>query len=195
MAFYTLKRGRSATVWVFDLTLLFLLVMMTIHWRNMTLDSEQLRRAMRAWTTGVTVVTAKFQDQHYGMTVNSFTSISLEPPLVSLALRQLTHTHDLVEKSGEFAVTILSADQKELSERFAGKFPEIQDRFEGVVTETLVLDAPLIKGGIAWFNCRVVNAIPVGENTLFVAEVIAVRGDGEGDPLVYHNRVYHKIVK
>lgn len=169
--------------------------MMTTHWRNMTLDSEQLRRAMRAWTTGVTVVTAKHNDQQYGMTVNSFTSISLEPPLVSVALRQLTHTHELVEKSGEFAVTILSADQRELSDRFAGKLQEIKDRFAGVATETLVFDIPLLKGGIAYFNCRVVNSMLVGENTLFVAEVIAVRGDGEGDPLVYHNRVYHRLVK
>ena len=161
----------------------------------MTLDSEQLRRAMRAWTTGVTVVTAKYQDQQYGMTVNSFTSIALEPPLVSVALRQLTHTHDLVEKSGEFGVTILSADQKELSDRFAGKLPEIKDRFAGVTTENLVLDVPLLKGGMAYFNCKVVNSIPAGENTLFIAEVIAVRGEGEGDPLVYHNRVYHRIVK
>jgi flavin reductase (DIM6/NTAB) family NADH-FMN oxidoreductase RutF len=169
--------------------------MMTTHWRNMTLDPEQLRRAMRAWTTGVTIVTAKFEGNQYGMTVNSFTSISLEPPLVSLALRRSTHTHDLVERSGEFAVTILAADQKDLSDRFAGKFPEIKDRFEGVPTETLVIDAPLIKGGIACFNCRVVNSILVGENMLFVAEVIAVRGEGEGDPLVYHNRVYHRIMK
>jgi flavin reductase (DIM6/NTAB) family NADH-FMN oxidoreductase RutF len=169
--------------------------MMTNHWRNMTLDSEQLRRAMRAWTTGVTVVTAKYKDQQYGMTVNSFTSISLEPPLVSLALKQLTHTHDLIEKSGEFAVTILSAEQKELSDRFAGKLPDVKDRFEGVPTETLVLNAPLLTGGMAFFNCRVVNAVAVGENTLFVAEVIAVSGEGGGDPLVYHNRVYHKIVK
>ena len=161
----------------------------------MTLDSEQLRRAMRAWTTGVTVVTAKYQDQQYGMTVNSFTSIALEPPLVSVALRQLTHTHDLVEKSGEFGVTILSADQKELSDRFAGKLPEIKDRFAGVTTENLVLDVPLLRGGMAYFNCKVVNSIPAGENTLFIAEVIAVRGEGEGDPLVYHNRVYHRIVK
>ena len=161
----------------------------------MTLDSEQLRRAMRAWTTGVTVVTAKYQDQQYGLTVNSFTSIALEPPLVSVALRQLTHTHDLVEKSGEFGVTILSADQKELSDRFAGKLPEIQDRFAGVTTENLVLDVPLLKGGMAYFNCKVVNSIPAGENTLFIAEVIAVRGEGEGDPLVYHTRVYHRIVK
>lgn len=159
----------------------------------MTLDPEQLRHAMRAWTTGVTVVTATHAGQQYGMTVNSFTSISLDPPLVSLALRKLTHTHELVEKSGEFAVTILASDQKELSDRFAGKHPEIKDRFEGVLTETVLINAPLLKGGMAYFNCRVVNAIPLGENTLFVAEVVAAQSEGTGEPLVYHNRVYWKL--
>jgi len=159
----------------------------------MTLDPEQLRHAMRAWTTGVTVVTATHDGQQYGMTVNSFTSISLDPPLVSLALKKLTHTHELVEKSGEFSVTILASDQKELSDRFAGKHPEIKNRFEGVSTETLVLNAPLLKGGMAYFNCRVVNSIPLGENTLFVAEVVAAQGDGTGEPLAYHNRVYWKL--
>jgi len=160
----------------------------------MTLDPEQLRHAMRAWTTGVTVVTAIHEGYQYGMTVNSFTSISLDPPLVSVTLKKLTHTHDLVEKSGEFSVTILSSTQKELSDRFAGKFPEIIDRFTGVPTETLSIKAPLIKKGLAYFNCRVVNSVPVGENTLFVAEVIAARSDGAGEPLVYHNRVYWKLV-
>ena len=161
----------------------------------MTLDPEQLRHAMRAWTTGVAVVTAEHEGQRYGMTVNSFTSISLEPPLISVALRQLTHTHELVEKSGEFALTVLSANQGDLSDRFAGKMPNILDRFEGVETSKLLIDAPVIKGGMAYLNCRVVNSIPVGENTLFIAEVIAARGEGEGDPLVYHNRVYWKLVK
>ena len=159
----------------------------------MTLDPEQLRHAMRAWTTGVAVITAIHDGQQYGMTVNSFTSISLEPPLVSVTLRKLTHTHELVEKSGEFAVTILASAQKEYSDRFAGKHPEIKDRFESVSTERLSTNAPLLKGGIAYFNCRVVNSIPVGENTLFVAEVIAAQGDGTGEPLVYHNRVYWKL--
>ena len=111
----------------------------------MTLDPEQLRHAMRAWTTGVTIVTALYDGQQYGMTVNSFTSISLDPPLVSLALKKLTHTHELIEKSGEFSVTILASDQKDLSDRFAGKHPEIKNRFEGVATETLAINAPLIK--------------------------------------------------
>jgi flavin reductase (DIM6/NTAB) family NADH-FMN oxidoreductase RutF len=161
----------------------------------MTLDPEQLRRAMRAWTTGVTIVTAAHAGQRYGMTVNSFTSISLDPPLVSVTLRQLTHTHELVEKSGEFALTILSADQGDLSDRFAGKIPNVTDRFEGVETDRLLIDAPLLKGGMAWLNCRVVNSIPAGENTVFIAEVIAAQGEGEGDPVVYHNRVFWKLVK
>jgi flavin reductase (DIM6/NTAB) family NADH-FMN oxidoreductase RutF len=129
------------------------------------------------------------------MTVNSFTSISLDPPIISVTLKRLTHTHELVEKSGEFSMTFLSANQYDLSDRFAGKIPDIDDRFEGVQTETMTIDAPLLKGGLAYLNCRVMNSIPVGENTLVLAEVIAARGEGEGDPLVYHNRVFWKLVK
>lgn len=162
----------------------------------MSLDSEKLRRAMRAWTTGVTIVTASHAGQQYGMTVNSFTSISLEPPLISVALKQLTHTHDLVVKSGMFAVTILAAEQKELSDRFAGKFPNITDRFDGVQTERLpLMDAPVFSNGMAYLHCRVVNSIPAGENTLFVAEVTAAQGEGSGDPLVYHNREYWRLTR
>ena len=156
----------------------------------MTIDSEQLRRALRAWTTGVAVITAAHDGQKYGMTVNSFSSVSLEPPLISVTLKQLTHTHELVVKSGEFAITILSSDQKELSDRFAGKLSDINDRFDGIPTETLSMDAPLLRGGLAYFNCRVVKSIAIGENTFFLAEVVAARGEGEGEPLVYHNRVY-----
>ncbi|HAV78017.1 MAG TPA: hypothetical protein DCX53_11770 [Anaerolineae bacterium] len=161
----------------------------------MTLDSDDLRQAMRAWTTGVAVITATHERQRYGMTVNSFTSVSLEPPLITVTLKRLTHTHELVEKSGEFAITILSASQSDMSDLFAGKIAGITDRFEGVQTEKLLLDAPLLKDGISFLNCRVVKSIPVGENTLFLAEVIAARGNGEGAPLVYHNRVFWKLVK
>ena len=160
----------------------------------MTIDSEQLRRAMRTWTTGVAVITAIHDGQKYGMTVNSFTSVSLEPPLIAVTLKQLTHTHELVVKSGEFSVTVLSSDQKELADRFAGKIPDIKDRFAGIPTETLMIDAPLLGGGIAYFNCRVVNSIPIGENTFFLAEVTATSGEGKGERLVYHNRVYWKLI-
>jgi flavin reductase (DIM6/NTAB) family NADH-FMN oxidoreductase RutF len=161
----------------------------------MTLDSEQLRRAMRAWTTGVAIVTSIYARQQYGMTVNSFTSVSLEPPLISVTLRRLTHTHDLVVKSGLFSVTVLTAAQKDLSDRFAGKVPNVIDRFAGVETETISFDSPVFKEGMAYFDCKVVSSMPVGENTLFVAEVVDARGDGQGDPLVYHNREYWHLTK
>jgi flavin reductase (DIM6/NTAB) family NADH-FMN oxidoreductase RutF len=161
----------------------------------MTLDPEQLRLAMRAWTTGVAVITAVHEGQRHGMTVNSFTSISLQPPLVAVALKRLTYTHELVEKSGEFAITVLSANQGNLSDLFAGKMPNIKDRFDGLEIDKLLIEAPLLKGGTAFFNCRVVNSMPVGENTLFLAEVIAARGENERAPLVYHDRVFWNLVK
>jgi flavin reductase (DIM6/NTAB) family NADH-FMN oxidoreductase RutF len=161
----------------------------------MSLDPEKLRHAMRAWTTGVVIVTSMYEGQQYGMTVNSFTSISLEPPLICVTLKRLTHTHDLVVKSGMFSVTILTSAQKELSDRFAGKVPNLVDRFAGIQTETISLDSPVFKDGLAYFDCRVVNSVPVGENTLFIAEVLDARGEGEGQPLVYHNREYWKLIK
>jgi len=161
----------------------------------MPLDPEKLRHAMRAWTTGVAIVTSIYEGRQYGMTVNSFTSISLEPALICVALKRLTHTHELVVKSGMFSVTILSAAQKQLSDRFAGKLPDITDRFAGLQTETISLDSPVFKEGMAYFDCRVVSSMPVGENTLFVAEVLDARGEGAGEPLVYHNREYWKLTR
>ena len=161
----------------------------------MTVDPEKLRRAMRAWTTGVTIVTSIYEDQQYGMTVNSFTSVSLEPPLICVTLRRLTHTHDLVVKSGMFSVTILTAAQKELSDRFAGKVPGVANRFDGIQTETISLDAPVFKDGMAYFDCQVLSSMPLGENTLFIAEVVDARGEGEGEPLVYHNREYWRLTR
>jgi flavin reductase (DIM6/NTAB) family NADH-FMN oxidoreductase RutF len=92
-------------------------------------------------------------------------------------------------------VTILTAAQKDLSDRFAGKLPNITNRFDGVQTETISLDAPVFREGMAYFDCTVLSSMPVGENTLFVAEVVDARGEGEGTPLVYHNREYWKLTK
>ncbi|MBN1451620.1 MAG: flavin reductase [Anaerolineales bacterium] len=158
------------------------------------LDPEQLRQSMRAWTSGVTVVTASHAGELHGMTVSSFTSIALEPPLIIISLQTDSRTHELVSLANAFAVTILTEDQQELSERFAGRAPDIEDRLAGIETETLVTGAPFIKGGLAYLDCRVTQSIAMGTNTLFLAEVVATRGNGAGQPLVYHDRKYHKLV-
>lgn len=161
----------------------------------MTLDPEFLRSAMRAWSAGVTVVTAAHEGEMHGMTVNSFTSISLTPPLLIVSMQQETRTHDLVMKSRAFGVTILSADQMKVSDLFAGRMPEVQDRISAVQTETLVTGSPLIMGGLAWLDCRVLQTYDAGKTTLFIAEAVAARGTGEGEPLIYHNREYWTLSK
>jgi flavin reductase (DIM6/NTAB) family NADH-FMN oxidoreductase RutF len=133
--------------------------------------------------------------EQHGMTVNSFTSVALEPPLIIISLQTGSRTQELVSKANAFALTILSEDQKDISDRFAGRVPDTEDRLTGLGIETLVTGAPLIKGGLSYFDCRVTQTIPLGASTLFLAEVVAVRGDGEGQPLVYQNRKYHKLVE
>jgi len=157
------------------------------------LDPNQLRQSMRAWSSGVTIVTAATANEEHGMTVSSFTSVALEPPLIIISLQTDSRTHDLVSQANAFGVTILAQDQRELSERFAGHGSDEENRLAGVETETLVTGAPFIMGGLAYLDCRVSQAIPVGTNTLFLAEVVAVRGDGGGQPLVYHDRQYRTL--
>jgi flavin reductase (DIM6/NTAB) family NADH-FMN oxidoreductase RutF len=157
------------------------------------LDPEQLRQAMRAWTAGVTVVTASHAGEQHGMTVSSFTSIALEPPIIIISLQTNSRTHNLITQANAFAVTILASDQQDISDLFAGRLPDIADRLNEVETETLVTGAPFIKGGLAYLDCRVSQVIAVGTNTLFLAEVVAARGNGEGKPLVYHDRNYQSL--
>ncbi len=159
----------------------------------MTLDAEQLRTAMRAWTSGVGIVTAAYEGEQHGMTVSSFTSISLDPPLIVISLQNGSRTHQMVERAGTFGITILAADQQELSERFADRTVGMDNRLDGVATETLVTGAPFIKGGLAWLDCRVAKAVPVGMNTLFIGEVVAVRGEELNKPLIYHDRAYRRL--
>ena len=161
----------------------------------MALETEKLRRVMRAWTSGVTVVTAAHAGERHGMTVSSFTSVSLDPPLIIISVHTGSRTYKLIEAAGCFAVTILSAAQQDISDRFAGRLPEPPDRMAGLELETLVTGAPALKAGLARMDCRVVQTVPVGMNTLYMAEVLAVSGEAEGQPLVYHNRNYWNLSK
>ena len=160
-----------------------------------TLDPEQLRAAMRAWTSGVTIIAAARGSEQHGMTVSSFTSVSLDPPLIIISLQDSTRTRELVYHAQAFGVTILAEDQQSISDRFAGRGPGSEDRMAGVETETLVTGSPLIKGGLVSLDCRVKQSIDVGPNTLFVGEVVAMSGNGTGKPLVYHDRKYHKLAE
>ncbi|MFO3796465.1 MAG: flavin reductase family protein [Anaerolineales bacterium] len=158
------------------------------------MNSEDLRTTMRLWASGVAVLTARHGETAHGMTVNSFTSVALQPPLVSVSLQKNTRTLNLVLKSGFFGITILGADQQEISERFAGRVPEEGDRLAGLETGTLLSGAPLLVGGLAWLDCRLSQALDIRANMLLLGEVLATRLlQPEGAPLVYFRHGYWEL--
>ncbi len=161
----------------------------------MTADPEQLRSAMRQWATGVAIVTASHDGISHGMTVSSFTSVSLTPPQVLISLAQDTRTHALVRQSKRFGVTILAQGQQEISDRFAGRMPDDQERLVGLETFTLETGVPLLKGGLAQFDCRVIATFTSGTHTLFVGAVLAAQGQPGADPLLYYNREYRRFAR
>lgn len=152
-----------------------------------------LREVMRRWATGVTVVTAENDGQKHGATVSSLTSISIDPPLVTVTIAKGTRTHHLMQLAGKFGITILSDQQQSLSERFAGELAEDQDRFEGVNYKYLVEGIPVLVGGLAYMGCSVEYEYDMPKSTLFVGKVVAAEL-GEGDPpLIYVNRTYRRL--
>lgn len=161
----------------------------------MSIDPDIFRQAMRSWATGVTVVTSAHNQVRHGMTVSSFTSLSVTPPQVLIAISHNARTRQLILDSGFFGATILSAEQQELSDRFAGRIPEAEDRFDGLETFNLVSSAPLLSRGLACVDCRVVHSLDSGGHTIFVGEVLAAQTFSAENPLIYFNRQYRKVQK
>jgi flavin reductase (DIM6/NTAB) family NADH-FMN oxidoreductase RutF len=162
---------------------------------DMTADPIAFRTAMRQWTSGVVIVTSLHEGHQHGMTVSSFTSVSVFPPVVLISLAADTRTNQLVRASGIFAVTILESGQREISDRFAGRLPDGGERLKGVPTFTLATGAALIQGGLAHFDCKVIQTVDMGSTSMFLAEVVAVQfvQDG-GRPLTYYNRDYRELL-
>lgn len=157
--------------------------------------SEQLRHTMRHWVTGVAIVTSQQDGLAHGMTVNSFGSVSLDPPLVTVTMNHDSRTCHMVAQSGVFAVTILSQAQQALAELFAGRVEDHGQRMQGLDLFSITSGAPFIRGGLAFVDCRVVHSYPMQHSTLFIGEVLAAQiGEStsppDSSPLVYFNRQF-----
>jgi flavin reductase (DIM6/NTAB) family NADH-FMN oxidoreductase RutF len=148
---------------------------------------------MRQWTTGVSIVCSQHDNFVHGMTVNSFSSVSLDPPIISVTLAKHTRTLHLVQESGKFTVSILSFDQQSIADRFAGKIPEDDDRFHGLETNILPSGLITLRHALAWLECKVRSQIPFENSTLLLADVLYASINQAGRPLVYHNRGYYSL--
>jgi flavin reductase (DIM6/NTAB) family NADH-FMN oxidoreductase RutF len=145
--------------------------------------ADALLGVLRRHPTGVSVVTVDAQGQRVGLTVATLVSLSLEPPLVGVAVARQAALHELLREARAFAVSLLAADQDWLAEHFARGVPPI-GMWKGVAATNGTLGAPLLDGALGWLECRVAEEIAAGTHTLFVGEVVSATEGDEGVPLL-----------
>ncbi len=146
-------------------------------------DSRQLRNALGLFTTGVTVITTRGPGGKLeGLTANSFSALSLDPPLVLWSLSRRSPSMNGFMDSGHFAINVLGARQSALSHRFAT--PQ-HDKFEGLVVEHGLGGSPLLPDVLARFECQTHSTVDGGDHVLFVGRVHKV-AYGAGEPLVFN---------
>jgi flavin reductase (DIM6/NTAB) family NADH-FMN oxidoreductase RutF len=156
--------------------------------------SDDLWAAARRFAAGVTVVTATGDEGYLGITVSAFSLVSLTPPLVLTCINEFSQLLDAIQSSGAFAATILSSRQELVAERFAGRAPRPAGDFSDIPHRTLLTGAPVLEGGLAWLDCRLQQAIPAGDHTIFLGTVVAAGvAEGLDDPLIYFGSQYRRL--
>src|SRR5437899_1800101 len=158
-------------------------------------ESEVFRRVMGHFVTGLTVVTALDGQRPCGITVNALSSVSLDPPLVMVALDRRRFLTPIVRTTGRYAVNVLSEAQQSLSDCFAGAPVEPgRDAFCGAPWHDGQSGLPLIDGAIATLECSVVETFSAGDHDLFIGRVDTLVNDLHHPmPLLYYGRRYLRI--
>jgi flavin reductase (DIM6/NTAB) family NADH-FMN oxidoreductase RutF len=154
----------------------------------MPIGADTFKRTLSRSTSGVTLLTSQHEGLVHGMTVTSFASVSLAPPLVLISAARSSNTHELIRKGRTFAVSILAQGQQALSNRFASKEEEGR-RFEGLECTVSPTGCPRIPGAVATLDCRVVQEQVAGDHVIYVGEVVDAAYTDRA-PLVYHQGAF-----
>jgi flavin reductase len=160
-----------------------------------TVDVSAFREAMSSFPTGVTVVTVASDDGHvHGVTVNSFLSVSLDPMLVLVCLKETSRGLDLIEHAGAFVVNVLSAGQHDVSRWFANRHrPVGLAMFDGLPFESGVTGCPVLVDATASFDCRLRQSHRAGDHLIVLGEVIALVHRPQLAPLIFHAGTYKSL--
>ena len=159
----------------------------------MSVAADAFREALAQWASGVTIVTSRRGETLHGMTVSAFASVSLDPPLVLVCADKASDTHGVIAASGCFAVNVLGASQRALSDKFA--LPKDEHlRFEGVSHTAAETGAPLLDEALVGIDCRVEAAHDSGDHVIYVGRVLALHR-GDGAPLLYHGGRYRALAE
>ncbi|UFR01761.1 flavin reductase family protein [Streptomyces sp. Go40/10] len=152
---------------------------------------DALRKAARGCATGVAVLTTRQGEDLFAKTVSSFVTLSMDPPLISVAVGRHSPLVQAARDTGRLAVCVLRVGQEQLSQRFAtpgagratGAFAEVRTRTE-------VTGAPVLDDCLTWFDCRLHTVLPGGDHSILIGMPVAV-ACSEGEPLLYHEGGYH----
>lgn len=156
-------------------------------------DEQAMKAVVSLFAAGVTVVTTHHEEGLHGLTLNAFIFVSMEPPLILVSVDSLTRSAEYIKANRGFAVNFLTDRQEFLSERFAGRAPLVNHRFDGVPYHIEVSGAPILDDVLGWLDCRVEKVIDAGDHILFLGRVVAL---GEGineNALAYFARKYHSL--
>lgn len=149
---------------------------------NRDVSHQDFRRACSLFATGVTVVTTAQDGLRLGLTVNSFASLSLDPPLVLWSLREASTAKPVFAQAGHFCINVLAHDQAELANRFAGRVEG--DPFAGLSVEGAAEEPPRLSGALAHIDCQTAEILPQGDHSIFIGRVRGI-SHRDGAPLLY----------
>ena len=155
----------------------------------MAFDATRQRKIFGHFATGVTVVTTDGEGGPHGLTANAVASLSLDPPLVLVAVEKNAQTISYLKRNLCFAINILRVDQEDLSRRFATPGPK---DFSDLNLRKGETTAPILADSLAFVDCRVVEILPGGDHEIFVGEILAGEIHG-GEPLLYYAGRYRKV--
>lgn len=152
---------------------------------------EALRGLMRSWPHGVSVLAVDYEGDRMAVTVSSFVSLSLDPPLVGVSVGKQASLYELLRNAGAFSISMLGSEQEDVARRFAAGRPPLV-HWEGVAVREGEF-APLVEGALGWIEARTVAEHDVGDHTFFVAEPVVVEPGPAQHALVYRDRDYHEV--
>jgi flavin reductase (DIM6/NTAB) family NADH-FMN oxidoreductase RutF len=158
----------------------------------MTVSADDFKKALQLWASGVTVVTTsseKFGVQ--GMTVSAFSSVSVNPPLVLVCINDAADTGEGIKESQCFAVNVLTSDQQDISNQFAGGSNQ-QLRFENTDWKTGFTGAPILNESLMSLDCKVVEKVLAGTHWIIIGEV-QESICRSGEPLLYFCGAYRQL--
>ena len=164
---------------------------MSAAFESPVFDAAAFRKTLGRFATGITIVTAcDAAGAPHGLTVNSFTSVSLDPPLILFCLGKSSTSLQAIMAANAFAINILETEQEVLSSRFASR---LGHRFDGVDWSPGLTGSPLLAGALATLDCRKHQTIEAGDHYILIGEVAAASFH-EGQPLLYFASQYRRLL-